>query len=152
MRRNALLVVLAVTVGVTIEATPQSAWAATNWIVHVGTTGKGEAHAQALPGGPGGVTAACNAPTTSKTIKVTWNGVTHAVSYTVFQSTTSASSGYSSVASGVTTTSWTSSTLTAGTNYWYEVATIIGSHWTSANSSASGESTINAANPFCVQP
>ncbi len=101
---------------------------------------------------PSGAAAACAAPTTSKTIKVSWNAVTHATSYPVYDSTTSATGTYSLVASGVSTTSWTSGTLTAGTNYWFEVVTVIGSNWVSAKSSATAESTINSLSPFCVQP
>ena len=78
--------------------------------------------------------------------------VTHATTYTVYDSTTSATGTYTSVASGVTTTSWTSGTLTAGTNYWFEVTVSVGSNWASAKSTATGESTINSTTPFCVQP
>ncbi len=126
--------------------------AASNWVVHVATTNSGEAHATVLPAAPTSVTAACAAPTTSKTIKVTWSAVTHATTYSVFEATTSATGTYTSVATGVTTTSWTSGTLTAGTNYWFEVTALIGTNWTSVKSAATGESTINSSNPFCVQP
>ena len=126
--------------------------AASNWAVHLASGSKGEGHAQVLPSAPSGVAASCPSPTVSKTIKVAWNAVTHATSYSVYQSTTSATGTYSLAIGGLTTTSWTSGTLTSGTNYWYEVVVLVGSHWASANSSASGESTINSATPFCVQP
>ena len=113
---------------------------------------KGEAHAQALPSAPTGVSAACAAPTTSKTIKVSWSAVTHATNYSVYDSTTSATGTYSLVASGVATTSWTSGTLITGTHYWFEVTVTVGSNWASAKSSATAQSTINGANPFCTQP
>ena len=56
------------------------------------------------------------------------------------------------VASGVATNSWTSATLAAAKNYWFEVTAAVGSNWTSAKSSATSESTINSVSPFCVQP
>jgi len=89
------------------------------------------------------------APTTSKTIKVTWSATTHATSYSVYESTTTVTGTYNLVASGVATNSWTSGTLTTG-NYWFEVVALIGTNWTSTKSSATGESTINSSN--CIQP
>jgi hypothetical protein len=126
--------------------------AASNWVVHVAAGSKGESQASVLPAAPTGIAATCAAPTTSKTIKVTWNAVTHATSHSIYDSTTSAGGTYSLVASGVVTTSWTSGTLTSGTNYWFEVVAVVGSNWASVKSSASAESTINSSNPFCVQP
>ena len=134
------------------RGTVSAAWAAGNWVVHLAAGSKGEAHAQTLPSAPTGVSAACAAPTTSKTIKVTWSAVTHATTYSVYDSTTTATGTYTLVASGVATTSWTSGTLTTGTHYWFEVVTNVGSNWTSAKSAASAESTINGSNPFCIQP
>jgi len=132
--------------------TVTGAWAAGNWVVHAAAVTSGEAHAQALPSAPTGVSAACPAPTTSKTIKVSWSAVTHATNYSVYDSTTAATGPYGSIATGVAGTSWTSGSLTTGTNYWFEVSVNFGSNWASARSSATGESTINGANPFCIQP
>jgi hypothetical protein len=126
--------------------------AASNWLVNVAASSKGESQASVLPVAPTGIAASCAAPTTSKTIKVTWNAVTHATTYSIYDSTTTAGGTYSLIASGVSTTSWTSGALTSGTNYWFEVVAIVGSHWASVKSSASAESTINSTNPFCVQP
>jgi fibronectin type 3 domain-containing protein len=123
---------------------------ATSWIVVLHAASAGEGRAQALPATPTSVAASCPAPTTSKTIKVAWNAVTHATSYSIYDSTTSATGTYTLVTS-VTTTSWTSGILATG-NYWYEVTASIGTNWASAKSSASGESTINSFSPFCVQP
>ncbi len=132
-------------------ALAQSASAATNWVVQLTAGSSGHAQAQALPVAPGSVTATCNAPTTSKVVKVTWGAVTHATNYSVYQatSTTSTPGTYTKVTT-VTTTSWTSGTLTAGTNYWFKVATTIGTNWAGAQSAATAERSINAANPFCV--
>ena len=83
---------------------------------------------------------------------MTWNAVTHATTYSVYDATTSANGTYSLVASRVSATLWTSGTLTSGTNYWFEVVARVGSNWARAKSSASAESTINLMTPFCVQP
>lgn len=152
-RRCTLLVATPIAlVGLLVVSSTGAAWAATNWTVTLHTASSGEGRSQTVPSAPTGVTAACNAPTTAKTIKVTWTAVTHATTYTVYDSTTSATGSYSSVATGVTTTSWTSSSLTGGTNYWFEVTASVGSNWTSAKSSATGGSTINSVSPYCVQP
>lgn len=152
-RRSTFLVATPIAlVSLLLASSTGAAWAATNWIVTLHTASSGEGRSQASPSAPTGVAAACNAPTTAKTIKVTWTAVVHATTYTIYDSTTSATGTYSAIATGVTTTSWTSSTLTSGTNYWFEVTASIGSNWTSAKSSASGESTINSLSPFCVQP
>ena len=121
-------------------------------MVSLAASSKGEAQSQTLPSAPAGPSAACAAPTTSKTITVTWSSVIHASSYSIYDSTSSATGTYSLLASGVSGTSWTSGTLTAGKNYWFEATALVGSNWTSAKSSATGESTINSSNPFCVQP
>ena len=72
---------------------------------------------------------------------VSWAAVTHATTYTVYQSTTSATSGFTAAATGVTTTSWTSSTLNSG-NYWYKVTVTLGGNWASAQSAATREATV----------
>jgi cellulose 1,4-beta-cellobiosidase len=152
-RHGTLLVAAPIAlVGLLLASSTGAAWAATSWIVTLHTASSGEGHSQTVPSAPTGVTAACNAPTTSKTIQVSWTAVTHATTYTVYDSTTSSTGTYSSIATGVTTTSWTSGTLTAGTNYWFEVTVSVGSNWASAKSTATGESTINSLSPFCVQP
>jgi cellulose 1,4-beta-cellobiosidase len=152
-RRGTLLVAAPIAlVSLLLASSTGAAWAATNWLVTLHVSSSGEGHAQTVPAAPTGVTAACAAPTTAKTIKVSWTAVSHATTYTVYDSTTSATGTYTSIATGVATTSWTSGTLTAGTNYWFEVTVSVGSNWTSAKSSASTESTINSVSPFCVQP
>ena len=129
------------------------AWAATTWAVHAASSTSGQAQALTLPAAPGGVGAACSAPSTSKVLKVTWSAVAHATGYVLSQatSTTSTPGAYAKVTT-LTTTSYTTGTLSAGTNYWYEVVTDIGTNWASAASTATGESTINSANPYCTQP
>jgi hypothetical protein len=75
--------------------------------------------------------------------------VTRATTYTVYDTTTSATGSYSSVATGVATTSWTSGTLSAAT-YWFEVAAYTGTNWIGTKSTATAESTISSSG--CVQP
>ncbi len=118
--------------------------AASNWVVHLTSVKGGEAQAQVLPAAPASPAAACVAPTTSKTIKVTWSAVTHATTYSVYESTTTVSGTYNLVASGVATTSWTSGTLTTG-SYWFEVAALVGANWTSTKSVATAQRTISAS-------
>jgi len=151
MRLGTLLVVLVVGAASSVLTASGAAWAATNWVVHLATGSKGEAHALTLPSAPGSPAASCAAPTTAKTITVTWSAVTHATGYTIYDSTTSATGSYSQIGTS-TTSPWTSSTLTSGTNYWFEVVANIGSNWSSVKSSATGESTINSSSPYCAQP
>ncbi|MFL5959398.1 MAG: hypothetical protein ACJ75G_03900 [Gaiellaceae bacterium] len=75
---------------------------------------------------------------------VTWNAATNATSYTVWQSTTSATGGYTIAATGITATTWTSGNLATGT-YWFEVSSATGSNWTSSNSTATAQRTILVA-------
>lgn len=97
------------------------------------------------PSTPTGVTSACASALLSSDITVTWAAASHATSYTVLQSTTSATSGFTSVATGVTSTSWTSGSLALGT-YYYEVAADAGANWASpASSSTAGITVISVA-------
>lgn len=130
------MVVAAVAVG----APPASA---TAWTVDVAAGGRGQAHARAAPAVPGGVTAVCTA-TLGTTIKVTWNSATNATSYSVYASTTNASSGFSLYASGIAGTTFTTSPLAAAT-YWFEVASFTGANWASASSAATASHMVTAA-------
>lgn len=122
---------------------------ASTWISQLASGSAAETQSSGLPVAPGGVAAACTSSTNSK-ITVTWTAVSRASSYTVYQSTTSATTGYSVAASGVVGTSWTSAALTSG-NYWFELSAAIGTNWSSAKSAASGESTV-VKSTSCVQP
>jgi hypothetical protein len=124
-----------------------TAWA-TNWVPTLHASSAGQAQARGVPAAPTGSTAACTS-SSAKTVKVSWAAVTRATSYTVYDTTTSATGTYSAVATGVTGTSWTSGTLSAA-NYWFEVAASTGTNWLGAKSAATAESTISASG--CVQP
>lgn len=145
-----LLVATALAIGMALLL-PTTARASTHWVAGLTASNAGEGKAQVLPGTPGGVTASCPAPTTSKTIKVSWSSVGAAATYSVYDSTTSATGTYSLVASGVGATSWTSGTL-ANNHFWFEVLAAVGTQWSSARSSATAQTTIHGANPFCTQP
>jgi hypothetical protein len=123
---------------------------ASSWTLTLQAGSAAEAQAQAAPLAPTGVSAAC-VSSTEREVKVTWGAVAHTSSYTVYDSTTSSSSGYASVATGQTGTSWTSGTLSAG-NYWFKVAAYVGTKWVSANSAATAETTIKTSGTECTQP
>jgi cellulose 1,4-beta-cellobiosidase len=55
---------------------------------------------------------------------LSWNTVTDAVSYTVYRSTASDLSGKTQLTTGVTTTSYTDTAVTAGTTYYYQIAAV----------------------------
>lgn len=98
---------------------------------------------------PGDVTATCTSPLTDRTITVSWTAVSHATSYVVYESTTSATAGFSAVATDVTAPTWTSGALKKGT-YWYAVAVVTGSStWLSAMSAATDAHTIGNT-PRCA--
>jgi cellulose 1,4-beta-cellobiosidase len=106
------------------------------WTVGLGPGTSGQAQSVSLPAAPAIVTAACG---TSTRVTITWSAVTGATSYNVYESATSSTTGYTVASSGLTTTSWKSGKLAAGT-YWFEVAATAGTGgaWVGANSTAAG--------------
>jgi hypothetical protein len=124
-----------------------TAWA-TNWVPPLHAASAGEAKSAALPLAPSGPAAACTS-SSAKTIKVSWTAVAKATSYTVYDTTTSATGTYAALTTGVTTTSSTSATLSAA-NYWFEVAAYVGTNWVGTKSLGTAESTVSSSG--CVQP
>lgn len=147
MRRQLLM---GVAVLVAVLQLPDIA-VASGWTTQVGSGSSGLSRARSLPSPPSTVTAACAAPTVARTVTVTWTAVPNAASYTVYQSKTSATAGYSTAATGIVGTSWTSGNLTAAT-YWFKVSALVGTKWVSANSSASNQATTRSTTPFCTVP
>jgi len=143
MRRGALLVVAAIASTLSLLLWSGTAWATTNWALHVATVNSGEAKAQALPAAPA-PTSACTSPASAKTVKVSWTAITHATTYAVYQSDTTATGTYTLQTSGLTTTSWTTAALATG-DYWYEVVADIGSNWASVKSAAGAERIISSS-------
>jgi len=110
------------------------------WGIGVTPNGAAEATAGAAPVTPTGVASACTSPLAA-TVTVSWNAAAHATSYTIWESKTSATSGYAVAAAGVTGTSWTSGNLATG-SWWFEVSASVGSNWVSPNSTATAQRTI----------
>jgi hypothetical protein len=128
LRRGPRLAALVVGAGLAFGAA--SVGAATNWASISASGGRAQAR-MLTAAAPTGVTASCASATTDK-VTVSWAAASHATGYTIYKKKTSGS--YTSAAS-VTTTSWTSGALTSG-RYTFEVATSIGTKWTSSKSSA----------------
>lgn len=118
------------------------AWAA-GWPVQLAAASRSLAKAGPLPPPPATVTAACTTPL-GLTVTLTWSSVARATSYTVYRSTTSATSGFSVLASGVAATSYTTATLLPGT-YWFEVESDLNSTWKGSPSTATAPRTIGVA-------
>lgn len=76
----------------------------------------------AAPAQPASLTVTASAP---KNIRLTWNASTGAASYNVKRSAASGS-GYTTIATGVTATSFTDTTLTTGGPYYYIVTAVSG--------------------------
>lgn len=124
-----------------VSAQPRPAWA--DWPVQTGGSGA-LARAGTAPLPPSGVTAMCGTGLLADTIAVSWSAVTRATSYSIYQSTTSATSGYAPAATGLTATSWTSPGLGTAT-YWYEVTAVTGTYWQSLDSSATAPISISVS-------
>jgi hypothetical protein len=121
---------------------------ASSWTVATKTGSTGEAQAQA-PAAPTGVSDTC-VSSSEREVTVTWNAVADAANYSVFKSTTLTGS-YQSTATKVTGTSWTSGTLSVGTVY-FKVEALVTTTWVSAESAATGETTLSTSSPECTQP
>lgn len=87
-----------------------------------------------IPATPVTLSAVSNSPTS---ILLNWGAATNAASYTIKRSLT-AGGPYTTVASGLTTTSYTDSGLTSGTTYYYVVSSI-NAAGESANSSEASD-------------
>lgn len=127
--RSWLRLVRGATVATSILLAAASSGAVSHW--SVAASSGGSAHAQAFtPAAPSGVSATC---TSSRTTEATvrWSAATHATGYTVY---TSKTSGTYTALGTTSTTTYTTGSLTTG-KYTFEVATSVGSRWTSSRSS-----------------
>ena len=113
------------------------------WEIGLSAASSAQALAASAPAAPTGVASACTSAL-GTTVVVSWNPVANATSYTIWKSTSSATSGYAVVATGVTGSAWTSGSLATGT-YWFEVSAVTGTNWNSANSSGTAQRTILVA-------
>lgn len=109
---------------------------AATWNVGLSAASSGSAAAGTL-GTAAAPATACGS--TSKTVTISWVAVANAGGYTVLQAT-AAGGPYSSAATGVSGTSWTSAALSNNT-YWFEVRATQGS-WTGPASAAGASRTI----------
>lgn len=131
----------------TVYGSPTPSEAA-SWPVHTNTQTDGLAEASTSPTVPAMVTASCTS-TLGNTISLSWAPSTDAATYTIYESETSATDGFTQIANGIVGSDWTSPALEVG-DYWFEVSAAVGVNWRSAPSSSSGESTM--ALVACLQP
>jgi fibronectin type 3 domain-containing protein len=114
----------------------------------VATNGSGssanssQVNALTAPAAPTGLAATAD----NAQVSLLWNASTGAATYNVLRSTTSGS-GYASVATGVTGTSYTDTGLTNGTTYYY-VVTATNSGGTSANATQAGAMPVALPSPW----
>ena len=108
-----------------------------NWTPGLTAPSSGEARGQPLPGAPS-VTATCSGLIGN--IVINWTAISPVTSYTVYQSSTSASGPYSVIKSGLTTTTYTQTGLLG--SYWFEVSAILGSNWVGPLSAPTAQRTI----------
>jgi hypothetical protein len=113
---------------------------AATWPAGLLAGSNGQAAATGAPSAPTGATSACTSPVGS-TVNVTWSLAARATSYDIWQSQTSATSGFTLVATGVSATTWTSGSLATG-SYWFEVSARTGANWTGPTSTATAKRTI----------
>ena len=122
---------------------------ATTWTITLHTGSSGEAHGQTVPSAPASPTATCVSGT--ETVKVAWTAVTHAVSYSIYKSTTGSGGSYTSLATGVTANPYTTATLTPAGTYYFKVTAFVGTHWVSAQSVATPTGrVITTSSPYCA--
>jgi hypothetical protein len=145
--RTAAVAILVVTLVVVVTAGSASASAST-WAVALHAGSEGQARAQAGPLAPTGVSATCVSVSQQK-VTVTWGAITHASTYTVYDSTISSLGGFAVIASGVSGTTWTSATLSVG-SYWFEVTAYVGSQWVSVISLSTSTRAISGTSPKCT--
>ena len=74
------------------------------------------------PAAPTGLTATAG----NASVALTWTASTGATSYNVYRGTTAGGESTTAIASGISTTAYTDSTVTNGTTYYYKVAAVNG--------------------------
>jgi hypothetical protein len=131
-------------VALCVSGTPSAA--ASTWVTGLNAGSSASASAQPLPAAPT-ASAACSGLILGS-IVVTWTSVPHATSYAVSESTTSATSGFSIIASGLSGSPHTVSGLLG--HYWFEVDASIGPNWIGPPSAATSETSITLV--LCSEP
>ncbi|HUY64043.1 MAG TPA: hypothetical protein VMV14_05950 [Acidimicrobiales bacterium] len=136
-RRSLVIAVLSAALMAAGSAAPGAliSASAAGWSVTSQASSSALALSLGVPLTPTGVTATCSGPLLSPTAVVSWTSVSRATSYSVYESTTSSSSGYSLAKSVSGAVTWTTGVLATG-SYWFEVAAVTGNNWTGATSTA----------------
>jgi hypothetical protein len=134
MAKSLRLVLAAAVAAVVLAANLPNASAA--WAVSIQAGSTGNAVSTGAPVAPATVAANCTNLLISNQMTVTWTGVAHATSYTVYVATAAATGPYS-VTATVSASPWTSPAL-ASNFYWFEVVANVGPNWPSPFSAASG--------------
>lgn len=136
----------AAVIAAVVVASALPASASTTWAAALAANSKGEGQSYNIPLAPSSISASCDGLVGNQ-IDVSWSAVTAdksgstyrsgVVSYDIYMSSTSSSSGFSSQATGVTATSWKSARLGLGT-YYFRVAADAGTTvWEGAQSASS---------------
>jgi hypothetical protein len=133
---------------VVLVASGSAVACASTWQLGLSASAAGQARSATAPAAPTGVTATCVSSSQNK-LTVTWGAVTRATSYTLYYSITSSSSGFLVAATGLTSTSWSSPSLSSGRTYWFQVSASVGSNWVSPNSASTVGRQIKNSNPIC---
>ncbi len=114
--------------------------AATTWMVNVSALNNGHGQSQALPAAPA-ATATCSGLVLGSII-ITWTAVSPpGTTYTIYKSTTSATTGFSTIATGVSGATFTVSGL-AIASYWFKVQGVAGANWVGSMSAATTKRSI----------
>jgi fibronectin type 3 domain-containing protein len=87
----------------------------------------------AAPAAPTGLTATAG----NASVSLTWIASTCAASYNVYRGTTSGGESATAIASGISTTAYTDTTVTNGTKYYYKVAAVNGAGTSALSSEVS---------------
>jgi hypothetical protein len=133
MARGGRLPLLAAALLLVMAANVTGASAST-WTVNLAAANHGHGQAQALPAAPA-ATATCSGLVLGSII-ITWTAVSPPeTTYTIYKSTTSATTGFSTIATGVSGTTFTVSGL-AIASYWFTVQGVAGANWMGSMSAA----------------
>ncbi|MGO8669826.1 MAG: fibronectin type III domain-containing protein [Capsulimonadaceae bacterium] len=105
-----------------------------NGIIVTGTAGSG------TPGAPTGLTATPG----NGQVALAWTAGSGATSYNIYRGTASGAESATAIATGITATGYTDTTVTNGTAYYYEAASVNGSGISGMSNQASGTPQVGA--------